>query len=77
MRSLDFVTNGTSGGTRTGKAPVHPFDADTAVRQIADGRFAAEVTGRWTTPIGTPNGLLCTGGHTMTRRALGVVRLSE
>jgi acyl-coenzyme A thioesterase PaaI-like protein len=47
MPSLDPVTNGT---------PAHPFDADTAVRPVGDGTFAAEVTGRWNTPIGTPNG---------------------
>jgi acyl-coenzyme A thioesterase PaaI-like protein len=62
MSSLDVVTNGTTGDSRSGEArtgeaqPVHPFDADTAARRIADDRFAAEISGRWNTPIGTPNG---------------------
>jgi acyl-coenzyme A thioesterase PaaI-like protein len=35
---------------------MHPFDADTAVAAVAESRFAARVTGRWTTPAGTVNG---------------------
>ena len=36
-------------------APVHPFDADTAVAAIGDGRWSAAMTDRWDTPNG-PNG---------------------
>jgi acyl-CoA thioesterase len=57
MGSLDAVTNGRSGDGRTPEPqPVHPFDADTAVQRTSGDRFTAEVTGRWNTPIGTPNG---------------------
>ena len=54
VASLGSVTRGDNPTEET--RPVHPFDADTAVRQVADDRFAAEITGRWNTPIGTPNG---------------------
>jgi acyl-CoA thioesterase len=36
-------------------AGTHPFDADTAVRRLGDGRFAATISRNWDTPAG-PNG---------------------
>ena len=45
-------------------ARTHPFDADTAVSRIDDGRYAATVTDRW--------GLMSSGGFANGGYALGI-----
>jgi acyl-CoA thioesterase len=34
----------------------YEFDVDTDLREVGEGRFEGEYTGRWDTPVGRPNG---------------------